>query len=194
MKKSTFRISQMDCPSEENLIRLKLAEINSIKYLDFDITNRILNVYHENDIKNIDRALVSLNLGSALLSTKATSETSFEQKSNQSKVLWTILLINLAFFFIEMTTGLISRSMGLVADSLDMLADAFVYGISLLAVGATVGRKKNIAKTAGWFQITLAVIGFIEVIRRFVSSESIPDFSTMIILSLIHISEPTRPY
>jgi len=39
--------------------------------------------------------------------------------------------------------------MGLVADSLDMLADAFVYGISLFAVGGSLSRKKNIAKMAG---------------------------------------------
>jgi Co/Zn/Cd efflux system component len=34
--------------------------------------------------------------------------------------------------------------MGLVADSLDMLADAFVYGLSLFAVGAAVSRKKRV--------------------------------------------------
>ena len=174
----------MDCPSEENLIRLKLAGITSVKHLDFDIANRSLTVYHDQDIGQIDRALDSLNLGSSLVSTKPSSEVSFEQESDQSQVLWTILLINLAFFIIEMTTGIISNSMGLVADSLDMLADAFVYGISLLAVGASITRKKGIAKTAGWFQIILAVIGFVEVIRRFIASEALPDFSTMIIISI----------
>jgi len=83
-----------------------------------------------------------------------------------------------------MTTGLISKSMGLVADSLDMLADSFVYGISLFAVGGTLIRKKKIAKIAGYFQITLAVIGFIEVLRRFFGMETLPNFSTMIIVSI----------
>ena len=73
--------------------------------------------------------------------------------------------------------------MGLVADSLDMLADAFVYGLSLFAVGGTLSRKKNIARLAGYFQITLALIGFVEVIRRFIGFE-VPDFSTMIIVSI----------
>ena len=59
-----------------------------------------------------------------------------------------------------MTTGLLSKSMGLIADSLDMLADSFVYGISLFAVGKTSLKKKQIAKLAGYFQITLALIGF----------------------------------
>lgn len=89
------------------------------------------------------------------------------------------------FFFIEMTTGLVSRSMGLVADSLDMLADSFVYGISLLAVGGTITRKKNIAKLAGYFQITLAILGFVEVLRRFLGAETLPDFSTMIVVSIL---------
>jgi Co/Zn/Cd efflux system component len=83
-----------------------------------------------------------------------------------------------------MTTGLFSKSMGLVADSLDMLADSFVYGISLFAVGGTLIKKKRIAKLAGYFQITLAIIGFIEVLRRFIGDEKLPDFSTMIIVSI----------
>jgi Co/Zn/Cd efflux system component len=98
-------------------------------------------------------------------------------------LLWTVLAINFAFFLIEMTTGLIARSMGLVADSLDMLADAFVYGISLFAVGGSLMRKKQIARLAGYFQITLALIGFAEVLRRFFGAELLPDFTTMIYIS-----------
>ena len=75
--------------------------------------------------------------------------------------------------------------MGLVADSLDMLADSFVYGISLLAVGGSVIKKKKIARLAGYFQVTLAFIGFIEVIRRFIGAEQVPDFRTMIIISIL---------
>lgn len=45
-------------------------------------------------------------------------------------------------------------------------------------------RKKNISKLAGYFQILLAFIGFIEVIRRFISEEKMPDFWTMIIVSV----------
>ena len=65
-----------------------------------------------------------------------------------------------------------------------MLADSFVYGISLFAVGGTVIRKKRIAKVAGYFQIALAIIGFVEVLRRFFGFEKLPDFSTMIIVSI----------
>jgi Co/Zn/Cd efflux system component len=74
--------------------------------------------------------------------------------------------------------------MGLVADSLDMLADSIVYALSLFAVGGTVSLKKNIARAAGYFQLALAILGFAEVVRRFVGHGEIPDFHLMIIISI----------
>src|SRR3546814_20237340 len=84
-----------------------------------------------------------------------------------------------------MLFGVFSNSMGLVADSLDMLADSIVYALSLFAVGGTIARKNNIARFAGYFNVVLAVIGFVEVIRRFIGAESMPDFQTMIIVSVL---------
>ena len=78
--------------------------------------------------------------------------------------------------------------MGLVADSLDMLADSIVYGLSLFAVRGTVSRKKKIAAAAGYFQLALAVLGFTEVIRRFLGHGETPDFSLMIIISLLALA------
>lgn len=185
MNKSLFAISKMDCPSEENLIRMKLDGILSIRNLDFDIPNRQLTVFHTNDLDLIEKAIRDLNLGGKRISTEITDRTDFEENQSQKKLLWTVLIINFAFFIIEMTTGIISKSMGLVADSLDMLADSFVYGISLLAVGGTIIKKKRIAKLAGYFQITLALIGFVEVLRRFFGTETLPNFNTMIIVSIL---------
>ncbi len=185
MEKTTFYISNMDCPSEENLIRMKLDSISAIKNLDFDITNRKLTIFHDGEIERIEKSIAKLNLGGRKLLTEQTDQTEFEESSNQKNLLWTVLGINFAFFLIEMTTGLISKSMGLVADSLDMLADSFVYGISLFAVGGTLVRKKRIAKTAGYFQITLAIMGFMEVLRRFFGAEKLPDFTTMVVVSIL---------
>ena len=184
MQKTVFKISKMDCPSEENLVRMKLDGIQTIKNLDFDIPNRKLIVFHVGDLTQIESSLIDLNLGVTKLQTEQTVEIEFADESNQRKLLWAVLAINFTFFIIEMTTGLISRSMGLVADSLDMLADSFVYGISLFAVGGTVYRKKNIANLAGYFQITLAIIGFAEVIRRFSGADEIPNFIIMIYVSI----------
>lgn len=184
MKKTIFEISKMDCPSEENLIRMKLDGLSSIKHLDFDIPNRKLAVFHVGETDQIAKSIGELNLGVQKLTTEETDQTELEENSNQKKILWTVLAINFVFFIIEMTTGLISKSMGLVADSLDMLADSFVYGMSLFAVGGSFIRKRRIAKLAGYFQIALAVIGFVEILRRFFGVEELPDFSTMIIVSV----------
>jgi Co/Zn/Cd efflux system component len=184
MNKTIFEITKMDCPSEENLIRMKLDGIPSIANLDFDIPNRKLTVFHSGQIDQVEKSILELNLGGKKISTEQSDQIDFKENANQKKLLWAVLGINFAFFLIEMTTGIVSKSMGLVADSLDMLADSFVYGISLFAVGGTLIRKKRIAKIAGYFQIVLAIVGFVEVLRRFFGAERLPDFSTMIIVSI----------
>lgn len=183
MDKTVFEIAKMDCPSEENLIRMKLNDIESVQNLDFDIENRKLMVYHVGQLNKIETAIHQLNLNSRLLETNQTNQMVLSESSNQRKLLWTVLLINFGFFIIEITTGFVSRSMGLVADSLDMLADSIVYGLSLFAVGSTIAFKKRIAKASGYFQIILAVLGFIEVTRRFVGIDTLPSFETMIVVS-----------
>ncbi len=175
----------MDCPSEERLIRMKLDTIQGIVHLDFDIPNRQLTVYHQSAEAEVTRAIEGLKLGGRLIQTELSDQVDFEEQSHQRKLLWTVLAINFAFFLIEMATGLLSRSMGLVADSLDMLADAFVYGISIMAVGAAVAKKKRVARWAGYFQIVLAAMGFVEVLRRFMGQEGMPDFMTMIVVSVL---------
>lgn len=186
MLKSTFVISKMDCPSEENLIRMKLDGLSMIKNLVFDIENRKLTVIHSEKTPEIEERLKSLNLGAVLNKTITTQQTEFKDDTSvQSRLLWIVLIINLAFFVIEITTGFFSKSMGLVADSLDMLADSLVYGLSLWAVGSTVIRKKKVAKLSGYFQLALALLGLLEVIRRFVSFEEVPDFKIMIIVSVL---------
>lgn len=182
IQKTTFNISKMDCPSEENIIRLKLEELANIKSLQFDIANRKLQVYHTGNYEPILSALDSLKLDTKFVDN--ISADSFEPTDTQDrKLLWLVLSINFFFFVLEILTGFFSHSMGLVADSLDMLADSIVYGLALFAVGGTILRKKKIAKIGGYFQMTLAVFGLIEVIRRFLGLEEVPVFQTMIIIS-----------
>lgn len=185
MKKSVFRIAQMDCTAEENLVRMKLSEFDTVRRLDFDLSARSVAVYHEGESEPIGQAIQSLGLNSQVLHTEQTEAAGLDDSQTQSRLLWTVLLINFSFFVIEVTFGLISGSMGLVADSLDMLADSIVYGLSLFAVGAAMTRKRAIAKASGYFQLSLAVIGLLEVVRRFIGGEAFPDFRTMIIVSLL---------
>nr|WP_319271137.1 cation transporter [uncultured Draconibacterium sp.] len=190
MLKSEYHISKMDCPSEENMIRMKLDGIQAIKKLEFDIENRNLTVFHSEENEEILSRLESLNFNAKLSTTNEVDENEFATESSdvQSKLLWSVLLINFGFFIIEMSTGLISRSMGLVADSLDMLADSFVYGLSLWAVGSSAIRKKKVARLSGYFQLTLALLGIIEVIRRFIQFEDMPDYRIMIGISILALA------
>jgi Co/Zn/Cd efflux system component len=175
MKKSTFIISKMDCPSET---------YTQVKYLDFDIPNRKLEVYHIDAIGEIRSSIAELNFNETLKGTEEAEPPVMEDQSKQKKILWWVLYINFGFFVIEMTTGWISASMGLIADSLDMLADSIVYALSLFAVGGAISRKKKVAKFSGYFQMALATLGFVEVLRRFLSSSETPLFQWMIIVSI----------
>ncbi len=186
MQKTTFKISKMDCPSEEQIIRMKLEGLGNIELLEFDIPNRILDVFHTGDHLEVFKRLDELNFDTKFIDTVTVENIQLTgNQRNEQKILWVVLIINFAFFAIEGISGLIYRSMGLVADSLDMLADSIVYGLALIAVGTSIQRKKNVAKFAGFFQIILALVGIVEVVRRFVGVEQMPDFQTMIIVSFL---------
>lgn len=177
----------MDCPSEEQMIRMKLADLKNIDSLDFDIANRKLTVFHTENYDQILLRLEHLKFDTSLIEsvweehyTATTAHTNQEKK-----LLWQVLSINFLFFVLEIITGFISNSLGLVADSVDMLADSIVYGLALFAVGGSIIRKKNIAKSAAYFQMTLALFGLGEVIRRFVGHEPVPAVQTMVIISTL---------
>jgi Co/Zn/Cd efflux system component len=189
MQKTIFKISKMDCPSEEQIIRMKLDGLTNIQSLEFDIPNRLLTIFHTDGNQEIYQRLAELNFGAEIGNSLSVENFHPTEKSqNERKILWAVLIINFTFFAIEAIAGLISKSMGLVADSLDMLADSIVYGLALLAVGTTIRRKKNVAKFAGLFQVLLAIVGFAEIVRRFAGIEEMPNFQTMIVVSLIALT------
>ncbi len=184
LDKTIFEIKKMDCPSEEQLIRMKLQSYTAIEALDFDIQKRQLTVYHAGHQAMIKDALDELRLDTSLISTeKSNSTLTSRNTEKEQRLLWTVLLINAVFFLAESISGWIAKSMGLIADGLDMLADAIVYGLSLYAVKSTLQAKKNVARLSGYFQISLALLGFGEVIRRFVQTDNPPDYLMMMIVS-----------
>ena len=60
MEKTLFIIPKMDCPSEENLIRMNLDGISSIANLDFDIPNRKLTIFHNGQIEEIEKSIIEI--------------------------------------------------------------------------------------------------------------------------------------
>ncbi|MAN26003.1 MAG: cation transporter, partial [Mesonia sp.] len=77
----------MDCPSEEQMIRMKLESYAQVKYLDFDIPNRKLEVYHVDGIEDIQTSIAGLNLGDSLEGTEEAEPPVIEDQSKQKTIL-----------------------------------------------------------------------------------------------------------
>jgi len=189
---SEFSIPKMDCPSEERMIRLVLEGVEPKVGLVFDIANRKLDVFHDDNLAEITTQLESLAYGAVLVATRTSSheETSKVHEDNQLNeaqeftVLRWLLLINGLMFVVEIIAGWLAQSTGLIADSLDMLADAAVYGLAIIAVGKTIKEKLSIAHASGWLQILLALGALSEVIRRFIYGSE-PISTVMIIIGVL---------
>lgn len=185
MKRSTFVIPKMDCAAEEQMVRMRLGGMSGIERLAFDLPARKLTVYHEGDTEVIRLALDSLGLGAHQVGDEVDVQPvpGAPEEAEERRPLVLALAINATFFVGELVAGFLAHSMGLVADSLDMLADALVYAMSLAAVGGTMQKKNRIAGWSGYFQLLLAVAGLVEVARRFVGAEAMPDSTTMIVVA-----------
>ena len=102
----------------------------------------------------------------------------------ERKTLRILLLINGTMFVVGIVAGVLADSTALVADSLDMFADASVYTMSLYAVGKSAHHKNRAASLSGIFQITLAVMVVVDVIRRFVWGSS-PESGWMMAMAFL---------
>jgi Co/Zn/Cd efflux system component len=188
MTRTVFEVKDMDCAAEEQLIRMQLDRLPAVKGLQFDLAARRLVVLHEGDPAEIDRSLAALQLDSSLLLSGETGEELPAAESGERRMFVIVLAINFLFFLLEAGFGYLNHSMGLVADSLDMLADALVYGLSLYAVNKAVRTKKHVARSCGYLQLGLAVLGLAEVIRRFAGYGEQPVFQVMIGLSALALA------
>lgn len=195
LKKSLFKISKMDCPSEEKLIKMALADQSDISLLQFDLSQRVLTAYHECDGNDILKKIERLNLGTALIATYELNEVEENlvqlekakkqgNEKSEAKVLKILLGINASMFIFELILGFLAQSSGLIADSMDMFADAAVYGVSLYAVGKIISLQQKAARVSGYMQITLAGLAFFEVVRRFIFGSD-PEPTYMMLISFI---------
>lgn len=185
MKRSTYHIAQMDCSAEEQMVRMALEPVPEVEGLNVDLSTRMLAVYHAGHAAAITEVLDGLQLGARLEATSEVASSEVVSTTDERTPLIWAFIINATLFVGELIAGLLSGSMGLVADALDMLADAVVYALSLAAVGGTVARKKRLAGWSGYLQMGLALLGLIEVIRRFVVGEGVPDVPTMIVVAAL---------
>ncbi len=57
-----FRIENMDCPTEEALIRSKLAGVTQVEKLEFNLMQRHLAVWHSGPVSQVEEALKSIGM------------------------------------------------------------------------------------------------------------------------------------
>lgn len=181
MNQSVFNVVKMDCPAEEQLIRMQFSGSPDVVQLHFDLPARQLTVFHAGDVAPIAHTLDGLRLGSTLLTSEPSEVDALtEEVPRDRRLLWAVLAINAFFFALEMATGWLARSMGLVADSLDMLADALIYALALYAVGQAATTQRGVAQAGGYLQLALAVGGVFETVRRFLRPEAAPNVALML--------------
>lgn len=168
MQKTVFKVPKMDCPSEEQMIRMAVEGKSGLRKIDFDLSKREVTLYHDGDAEGFSKLLEPLNFGSQIISTEQLAEDLIPPTDQEeSKVLKWLLGINGTMFVVEIIVGWLADSAGLIADSLDMFADAAVYSLSLYAVAKSVHLKKRAARLSGYFQMVLALGVLVEVFRRF---------------------------
>ncbi|WP_216186968.1 cation transporter, partial [Polynucleobacter sp. MWH-HuK1] len=142
---TTFLVPAMDCPSEEQMIRMALSSLSTYS-MSFDIPNRKLVIYHTEDPSEVLAKLEPLNFGASIHSSRSvnsvpTQAQDKEETARERQVLIWLLALNGAMFFVEIIAGWLAQSAGLIADALDMFADAAVYGVALYAVGKAASNK-----------------------------------------------------
>ncbi len=184
---SRFRIAAMDCDAEAELVRMRLTDLDGIDRIAIELPDREAIVEHHTDTNIVTAALHDLGLGAAHLGDGGVMPATADQH-RERRALTIALAINAGFFIAELAAGLLARSMGLIADALDMGADASVYALSLAAVASTTSRKKQLARTSGYLQLGLALVGIAEVARRALNDTGPPDTTSMIALSLLALA------
>ena len=188
---TTFLVPAMDCPSEEQIIRMALSSL-SAHSMSFDIPNRKLVICHSEDPSEVLAKLEPLNFGASIQSSGPvnsvpTQVQDKEETVRERQALTWLLVLNGAMFFVEIIAGWLAQSAGLIADALDMFADAAVYGVALYAVGKATSNKLKAAKLAGVVEFFLAA-GAIWRASYQIYTGAHPEANTMIWISVMALA------
>ena len=73
------------------------------------------------------------------------------------RVLWVVIIINAAMFFVEMSAGKLAGSQALQADALDFLGDALTYGLSLAVIGMSLKTRSMAALLKGFSLLAMGL-------------------------------------
>ena len=85
------------------------------------------------------------------------------RKSDQRRVLVTVMIINFVMFAVEFGGGFYARSSALMADSVDMLGDAVVYALSLYALSRGARWEAGAALAKGGIILVFGIAVILEI-------------------------------
>ena len=105
-------------------------------------------------------------------------------RESHGKVLWAVLVINAAVFFLGGAAGLLAHSTALLADALDMLGDALVYGFSLFVLARSLRWQAGAALAKGSFMLVFGFGVLAEAIHKMLYP-TMPDVAMMGIIGSI---------
>lgn len=158
---SQYRISNMDCPVEEKLIRNKFHGMQGIARLDFNLISRVLTVHHNLDHQdNIKAALSAIGMNAEPLN-NGTSISSHEEEPPS--------LSSIQKLFLGVS-GLAAVAAEGLAWTLHTESSPFIIGLAVISIAA--GGLPTLKK--GWialrnftlninFLMSLAVIGAVAI-------------------------------
>ena len=108
-------------------------------------------------------------------------------QARHRRVLWIVLLINLATFLMMVAASWYSHSSALLCGALDNLGDAATYLLSLLVVGAGVAAKARVALFKGVLILAAAVAVAVQIGWR-LAHPQVPLFESMGLAALLNLA------
>lgn len=108
-------------------------------------------------------------------------------QARHRRVLWVVLLINLATFLMMVGASWYSHSSSLLSGALDNLGDAATYLLSLLVVGAGVAAKARVALFKGVLILAAAVAVAAQIGWR-LAHPQVPLFESMGLAALLNLA------
>jgi Co/Zn/Cd efflux system component len=102
----------------------------------------------------------------------------------QRRTLWIVLGLNLLLVALMGAAGLWADSTALIANALDNASDAFVYALSLFAVGRSLNWKRGAAGASGVLLILFGLGVVADTVRRFLTGSE-PIGTTMMVVAAL---------
>jgi cation diffusion facilitator family transporter len=112
------------------------------------------------------------------------SEAIRPRNAQQRRILWIVLILNVAIALGFFGTGAFGDSSALIANGLDNTSDAFVYALSLFAMSRSGRWKRGAANVSGGLLILFAIGILFDAGRRFLEGSD-PLGPVMIVMAVI---------